>query len=101
MRRSMLYPSRILALLRLPIAAAAVAALVLAGLAPQAVANPVGALHAEQLELGDHTEDIAARDFTVRATEFEEVTVRAHSRTTAEGPDIAQRPVRRGSGHAE
>ena len=62
----MLYPSRILALLRLPIAAAAVAALVLVGLAPQAVADPVGALDADQLELGDHTEDIAAGDFTDR-----------------------------------
>src|SRR5690625_6267735 len=42
-----LFRSRILALLRLPIAAAAVAALVLVGLAPQAVADPVGALDAE------------------------------------------------------
>lgn len=97
----MLYPSRILALLRLPIAAAAVAALVLVGLAPQAVADPVGALDADQLELGDHTEDIAAGDFTVRATDSDEVTVSEHSRTTEEGHDFAQRLELKGSGDAE
>src|SRR5699024_1840982 len=68
MRRSMLCPSRILARLRLPIAAAAAVALLLVGLAPQAFASPDGAFDAAELELGDHTEDVTTGDFTVRAS---------------------------------
>ena len=87
--------------LRLPFAAGAAAALLLGGLAPQAAADPEGALDADQLELGDHTEDFDAGDFTVRATDSAEVTVSEHSRGTEEGREFSQRLQLNGAGDTE
>lgn len=97
----MLNASRASARLRLPTAAAGAAALLLGGLAPQAVADPEGALDADQLELGDHTEDLDAGDFTVRATDSAEVTVSEHSRSTEEGREFSQRLQLNGAGDTE
>lgn len=97
----MLYPARILARLRLSIAAAAATALLLVGLAPQAIADPEGILDAGRLELGDHTEDIAVGDFIVRATDSAGVAVSEHSRSTEDGSEITQRLELKGSGGAE
>lgn len=97
----MLNTSRIVARLRLLIAAAAVTALLLVGLAPQAVADPEGALDPGQLELGDHTEDVEMGDFTVRATDSAEVAVSEHSRSTEEGREFDQRLELKGAGDAE
>src|SRR5699024_9622930 len=101
MRRSMLCPSRILARLRLPIAAAAALALLLAGLAPQAFACPAGAFDAAELELGDHTEDVTTGSFTVRPTSSCPVSIRVHSRSTEDGLELTHRQELKGSGDSD
>ena len=96
-----MHTSHIVTRLRPLIAAAAAAALLLVGLAPHATADPDGALDAGLLPLGDHTEDFAAGDFLVRATDTSGVAVSEHSRSTEDGREIIQRLELKGSGSAE
>ncbi len=84
-----------------PIAAFGAAALLIVGLAPQAGADPAGALNADDLPLGEHLQDLAAGDFTVKATDASAVTVSAHDRESDAGTVYTQRLQLNGAGGAE
>ncbi|WP_022872776.1 right-handed parallel beta-helix repeat-containing protein [Nesterenkonia alba] len=85
---------------RVPVSLVAAASLLLISTAP-AAGDTAGALRADDLPLGDHTEDLTAGDFTIRASDTAEVTVSEHSRSSETGETFTQRLQLNGAGDAE